>query len=54
MRRAQAALKFVVIAVGTRMPSWVTDGCREYAKRMPPGTALQLVEIKAEQIGAHV
>lgn len=48
MRRAQAALKFVVIAVGTRMPSWVTDGCREYAKRMPPGTALQLVEIKAE------
>jgi 23S rRNA (pseudouridine1915-N3)-methyltransferase len=41
-------LKFVVIAVGTRMPSWVTDGCREYAKRMPPGTALELVEIKAE------
>ena len=48
MRRAQAPLKFVVIAVGTRMPSWVTDGCREYAKRMPPGTALELVEIKAE------
>jgi 23S rRNA (pseudouridine1915-N3)-methyltransferase len=48
VRRAQAALKFVVIAVGTRMPSWVTDGCREYAKRMPPGTALELVEVKAE------
>lgn len=48
MRRAHAALKFVIIAVGTRMPSWVADGCREYAKRMPPGTALQLVEIKAE------
>ena len=48
MRRAQAPLKFVVIAVGTRMPSWVTDACREYAKRMPPGTALELVEVKAE------
>jgi len=48
MRRAQAPLKFVVIAVGTRMPSWVSDGCREYAKRMPPGSALELVEIKAE------
>lgn len=48
MRRAQAPLKFVVIAVGTRMPSWVSDGCREYARRMPPGTALELVEIKAE------
>jgi 23S rRNA (pseudouridine1915-N3)-methyltransferase len=48
VRRAQAPLKFVVIAVGTRMPSWVTDACREYAKRIPPGAALQLVEIKAE------
>jgi len=48
VRRAQAPLKFVVIAVGTRMPSWVSDGCREYAKRMPPGTALDLIEIKAE------
>ena len=48
MRRAQAPLKLVVIAVGTRMPSWITDGCREYAKRMPPGAALELIEIKAE------
>ncbi len=30
------------------MPSWVTEGYREYAKRMPPGTALELVEVKAE------
>ena len=48
MRRTQAPLKLVVIAVGTRMPSWVSDGCREYAKRMPSGTALELVEVKAE------
>ncbi|MBE0619259.1 MAG: 23S rRNA (pseudouridine(1915)-N(3))-methyltransferase RlmH [Burkholderiales bacterium] len=30
------------------MPSWVTEGFREYAKRMPPGTSLELVEVKAE------
>jgi 23S rRNA (pseudouridine1915-N3)-methyltransferase len=41
-------MKLVVIAVGTRMPSWVVDGYREYAKRMPPGTGLELVEIKPE------
>jgi 23S rRNA (pseudouridine1915-N3)-methyltransferase len=38
----------VVVAVGTRMPSWVTEGYRDYAKRMPPGTAIELVEVKAE------
>jgi 23S rRNA (pseudouridine1915-N3)-methyltransferase len=41
-------MKLVVIAVGTRMPSWVTDGYREYAKRMPSGTTLELIEIKPE------
>ena len=41
-------MKLLVIAVGTRMPSWVVDGYREYAKRMPPGMALELVEIKPE------
>src|SRR5512135_3648847 len=42
------SVKLVIIAVGTRMPAWVSDGYRTYAKRMPPGTALELVEIKAE------
>ena len=41
-------MKPVVIAVGTRMPSWVVEGYREYAKRMPPGAALDLIEIKPE------
>ena len=41
-------MKLMVIAVGTRMPSWVADGFREYAKRMPPGTTLALVEVKPE------
>jgi 23S rRNA (pseudouridine1915-N3)-methyltransferase len=41
-------MKLAVVAVGTRMPSWVVEGYREYAKRMPPGTTLELVEIKPE------
>lgn len=30
------------------MPAWVSDGFRDYAKRMPPRTTLELVEIKPE------
>ena len=30
------------------MPSWVAEGYREYARRMPPRTALELIEIKSE------
>jgi 23S rRNA (pseudouridine1915-N3)-methyltransferase len=41
-------MKLVVLAVGTRMPSWVAEGYREYAKRMPPGVVLELIEIKPE------
>ena len=41
-------MKLVVAAVGTRMPSWIDAGFREYAKRMPPRAALELVEIKPE------
>jgi len=41
-------MKLVVAAVGTRMPSWVDAGFREYAKRMPARAALELVEIKPE------
>ena len=41
-------MKFVVIAVGNRMPSWVSDGFRTYAKRMPPRSKLELIEVKPE------
>ena len=34
-----------LIAVGTRMPAWVTEACQEYAKRLPRECSLQLVEI---------
>lgn len=34
-----------LLAVGTRMPAWVQQGYSDYAKRMPRGCALELVEI---------
>jgi 23S rRNA (pseudouridine1915-N3)-methyltransferase len=34
-----------LLAVGTRMPSWVVEGYREYTKRLPRECSLQLVEI---------
>lgn len=41
-------MKLLVVAVGTRMPGWVSTGFDEYAKRMPRELPLQLVEVKAE------
>ena len=34
-----------LLAVGNRMPGWVEEGYREYAKRLPAECALHLVEI---------
>ena len=34
-----------LIAVGTRMPAWVTTGYNEYARRMPRECSLKLIEI---------
>mgnify|MGYP001553568767 CR=1 FL=1 len=34
-----------LIAVGTRMPAWVTQGYEEYSKRMPRECGLRLIEI---------
>ena len=42
-----------LIAVGTRMPSWVEEGFTEYAKRMPPESKLKLVEIAAGKRGKN-
>jgi 23S rRNA (pseudouridine1915-N3)-methyltransferase len=38
-------LEIQLIAVGTRMPSWVSEGYREYARRMPRECTLRLDEI---------
>jgi 23S rRNA (pseudouridine1915-N3)-methyltransferase len=34
-----------VIAAGTRMPAWVKDGTREYARRLPPEYRFEVIEI---------
>ena len=38
-------MRIHLIAVGTRMPAWVVEAYREYAKRLPRECTLQLVEI---------
>ena len=38
-------MKIKLLAVGTKMPTWVTQGYNEYARRMPSDMQLQLHEI---------
>ncbi len=42
-------MKLRLLAVGTRMPAWVTDGYREYVRRLPPELALELCELPLGQ-----
>jgi len=39
-------VKFLVVAVGHRMPDWVDAGVAEYAKRMPRESRIELVALK--------
>ena len=39
-------MKFILLAVGTKMPAWVTTGFTEYQKRMPAHMQLVLQEIE--------
>jgi len=41
-------MKLRIVAVGTRMPRWVTEAYEEFAKRMPRELPMELVEVKAE------
>lgn len=38
-----------ILAIGTKMPSWVTEGFQDYAKRFTSGSSLELYEIPAEK-----
>src|SRR5688500_13291630 len=44
-------MKFLIYAVGNRMPEWVTAGFQEYVRRMPPEAAVELLEIRPEKRG---
>ena len=41
-------MKLFVIAVGHKMPDWISTGFHEYARRMPREVKIKLVEIKPE------
>lgn len=44
-------MRILLLAVGTRMPTWVTEGFAEYQKRMPPDMRLELEEIPLPKRG---
>lgn len=47
-------MKFLIAAVGRKMPAWISAGFDEYARRMPREARLVLIEIKAESRGSAV
>jgi len=47
-------VKFIVIAVGHRMPAWVDAGFVEYASRMPREARVALVALKPAPRGGPV
>lgn len=40
-------MKLRLLAIGTRSPDWVRSGFEDYARRMPPGCPLELLEVPA-------
>jgi 23S rRNA (pseudouridine1915-N3)-methyltransferase len=44
-------MKFLIFAVGNKMPKWVEAGFEEYARRMPHEATIELMEIKPEKRG---
>lgn len=41
-------MKLLILAVGTKMPKWVSEAFNDYAKRMPKDCAIELLEVKPE------
>ena len=46
-------MKIQLIAVGTKMPSWVTTGFEEYQRRFPKEMPFELIEIPAGKRGKN-
>jgi 23S rRNA (pseudouridine1915-N3)-methyltransferase len=42
-------VRFKILAIGQRMPSWVNTAWSEYARRFPRGFSLELNEIPAQK-----
>ncbi len=41
-------MKLIILAVGNKMPEWITSGFNEYTKRMPREATITLIEVKPE------
>jgi 23S rRNA (pseudouridine1915-N3)-methyltransferase len=41
-------MRYVIVAVGHRMPAWVEQAFDDFAKRMPAHARIELVEVKPE------
>lgn len=46
-------MRLKIIAVGTKMPSWVTIGVEEYTRRMPPELSVQMIEVALAKRGKN-
>jgi len=46
-------LKIQIVAVGTKMPSWVIQGYQEYSRRFPSDMPIHLTEIPAGKRGKN-
>lgn len=46
-------MKIQLIAVGTKMPNWVSTGFDEYQRRFPKDCALELIEVPAGKRGKN-
>lgn len=42
-------MKIRILTLCHKAPSWIQQGYEDYAKRLPPGCSLELVEIPAEK-----
>ena len=52
-RGGRLSMKIQLIAVGTKMPEWVTTGFNEYQRRFPKDMPLELIEIPAGKRGKN-
>lgn len=46
-------MRIELICIGQKMPDWVTTGYQEYAKRLPQGCSLHLVELPLPKRGKN-
>jgi 23S rRNA (pseudouridine1915-N3)-methyltransferase len=46
-------MRLKILAVGTKMPAWITQGFDEYCRRMPAELSVQLIELPLAKRGKN-